>query len=50
MLAQEFVFAYLAVSAAYGRPALMDFRVQAARRRYVYAVAAELYVPLQKAA
>lgn len=33
-LALEFVFAYLAISARYGRSAWKDFRVRAARRRY----------------
>lgn len=37
LLAREFVFCWLAVCSLYGRRTFTDYRVQAARRRYIAA-------------
>lgn len=49
-LAREFVLTWLVVSGFYERPTYTDFRVQAARRRYVANVAMDDRVHLQRAA
>lgn len=39
ILASEFVLSWLAICAAYGRKTYTDFRIQAARNRYLEALA-----------
>ena len=49
-LAREFVLTWLAICGLYGRKTYTDFRVQAARRRYVAHVAIDECMPLRRAA